>query len=255
MMINLKQVRLAATVGALVATTAAWSDTYDFELYGGVSSTRFDSENIENIESYGAGGTVYLKGVNTDGMPLGEAAFLNKASNAYVDYSYAENSGYDTRITDVGGEFFLPGSVLYAGVNYRMEEQKYSDEERFFSGDLGVAVDGLLITTHFVEDVDYDPNVYAKYVMMTGRGSALNVYGRWRSEEQSDFYTVGMDYYFTSHTSMGFEYADALDFPTDAFEEFTVRAKHFFDNSLYVAGYYTNAEFSDNYGVELGFRF
>lgn len=243
---------------SLALTSGAFAGDYDFEVRGGIAN--LDPDYGDSIEQYGAGGTVYFNTVNTDKVPLAEAAFLNRTSNIYGDISYAENTGNDVTRTNLGVEVFVPNTILYGAFNYNMIDASGEDQDAW-SAKLGITpIEGLLLTTSTVEDVDYDPNIQAKYVMGLGGDQTLNLHGALNFSDSTTFYSAGMDYYFTTHTSLGFDYSDTTDSDTidsvlDVFESYTVRGKHFFDESVYLAAQYTHTEFANEVGLDVGVRF
>lgn len=238
---------------AMVLSSAALAEGYDVELRGGLDS--FDPEYGDSVELYRAGGTFYFNTVDSEGGPLAEAAFLNRASNMSAAFTYADNNGTDITSTNLGVEVFLPNSILYGAFNYSMVDVAGEDDDSW-NARLGITpIDGLLLTTTKTQDVDYDPNIQAKYVMELAGGQALNLHGAINFADSTTFYTAGMDYYLTAQTSLGFEYSDATDRASDVFETYTVRGKHFFNETVYLAAHYTNTEFVDTVGVDVGVRF
>ncbi len=247
--------QLLVTAVATIISAGAYAQDYDFELRGGMNNTDIDLPGADSIETYHLGGSYYFNTVSTENVPWGEAAFLNRASNIFGDISYSENTGNDVSSGKLGVEVFIPNTDIYAELNYLTVDSNGDDDDRW-QGSIGyLPVDGLLLTTTFTENVDYDPNVAAKYVMLLEGGTALNLHGGFTLMDDTTAYNAGVDYYFTEATSLGFEYSDLTDtFGQDVATK-TLRGKHFFDDSFYLSAFYTDTKYVDTYGVELGLRF
>lgn len=237
---------------SLTASSAAFAGNYSVELNAGGSNTDYvyDSDDSEKY----IGGSVYFAPVSTDGKPLAEAAFLNRASNIYGKISHVEDDFDDATVSELGVEIYLPNSIFYGAFDYKHAQLDGRDNDDQWSAKLGITpVEGLLLTTSFIEDVDYDPNITAKYVYSMPGGQAISFNGMAYFADET-LYSLGADYHVTPQTSFGFEYADVTDAP-DSVETISLNAKHFFNESFYVAGKYTENDTADEFGLELGLRF
>lgn len=249
----MKKQLLVMTIG-LAASGVALAEDYQVELEGGIDRIEVDGAD-DSINQYNFAARYYFAPVDTSGKPLAEAAFLNRASNIVGAISHASEDGNDVTGTMVGGEFYIPNTMFYVAADYVRLDGDFVDGDAWSVTGGITPIEGLRLTTTYVEDVDYDPNIAAKYVMLLNGDRALNLYGDVTVGDDDTFYTAGMDYYFTPKTSIGFVYEDATGDASDLAQEWGVNAKHFFTENAYGGVHYTTSDFADEVGFEVGMRF
>lgn len=123
--------------GAITAHTLtnAYAEPHQVEMSGEYSVSKIDSQAFYDdydAKTYHFSLSAYLEPLNTDNAPLAEAAFLNKASYVWLDYT---DSNTDTRasfnlpqvglFSDIqhqskhtitaGGAYTIPGSTIILG--------------------------------------------------------------------------------------------------------------------------------------------
>jgi hypothetical protein len=216
---------------AIVCTTAQ-ADDYRFELglSGDHVNVDLPDEPDANLEAFGISGTFYLKPVPTDGVPLAEAAFLNRSSyiNAgLVGFDGGRGDEFDIFYTNFG--YYIPNTMFYGRIGLiKADDDLGADDDTLVNGSVGVApIDGLLVTTNFDED-GWDPNVSARYV---GKFGNDHFYAATVSVTDSDDENVdvGLAFdYFLDHTfSVGGSVSSDL---------LEVRAEKFFWPNFAVGG-------------------
>lgn len=237
--------KLIGLTVALAATNFAYAEDYQVD----VGAFYSDASDV-NVTAMGVGLEYHFKAVDTSDKPLAEAAFLNHSSNitAAVARTEIEFSGFeaDATITAIGAEFYVPNSVFYLGANYTDPDQG----DGYFDVTAGLYFDSLLVTTTYVEDVDYELNLQAKYVNQLGGGKAVALSGSFYDGDGGNIISAGLDYYFTHQTSVG---ATLTDY--DGENEFEVRARHFFTGTVYAGISYADIDNSSEITIDAGMRF
>lgn len=142
----------------LLPLTTATADVYQFELTGSYS----DTDWVLDQETWNVGGTFYFQPVDDSVGPLGEAAFLNKASSIDVAYSNLEIDvpGFgdlDGDFFAVGGRYVDPGSNLIFKASYGSGDVDDIDIDLFEIG-AGIYLDEIssLEFTYRKEEYDFD---------------------------------------------------------------------------------------------------
>lgn len=223
---------------ALVVSNAAIADSYRTEITVGAT----DSDATDT--SLDLGIRYHFQEVDTSGKPLAEAAFLNKSSNVYAETTNIAGDG-DTETT-AGVEFYLPNTMFYGGFDVTK-----TDDNTSWKATLGVTpIDGLLVTTSYEEDVDYNLNLDAKYVTALGGDRWINLEANYENGDEDDTFGAAADFYFTSLTSIGLK-LDNDGNDTDV----TVRGRHFFSNEFFAGASFTAADNNDIIALEAGLRF
>lgn len=239
-----------ATLPLLIAASSfASADTYRFDTNVSYSSSSIDF-GLDSYDSntLGVAGRAYFKEVDTSGHPLAEAAFLNHASSVGASYVESEVEDYESSATGVDVSLFIPETVLYLGVDYVDQE---GDDDANVDLTAGIYKGNFLITTTYNEDIDYELNLAAKYVIVNGDGTALNLEaGFQKVDEGDDVLSVGADYYFTPAVSLGLTYVTA-----DSDDVMSIRGQVFATESVYFAASYSDSDYADSYSLAAGVRF
>jgi len=233
-------------VSALVTSLAVGADEYQFDVSGSIDRT--NSDYFSDDTGVGIGIQFHFVPVDTSKGPLAEAAFINKSSNIYaVQYSHDLP---DSDFTLLGGEVYIPNTMFYLGMDYAYFPG--TGGETAWGIKAGVTpIDGLLVTTSFYEDVDYEPNLTAKYLLPLNNGNTLVLNGNFeQSDDFGDTVRAGLDYYFSRNTGLGFNITDF-----DGNQENEIHITHFFTEDAYAGLSYADDDFSDTISVSGGFRF
>lgn len=247
----------------LFSTAAAHASDYQFEVDGGYGATDSDYADRENITLRG---TYYFNPVKTDGHVLGEAAFMERASNislgaARTTYEQSDRpyTIYDQEYTSENytarGEWYLPGNLFYVAAGVTRYESSFGSENTW-SASLGVTpVEGLLISSDFYEDqeVDENWNLNAKYVT-DGLGSTLAITSRYNySDLGDDMLTLGLDYYLDRTFSIGIERSEYLGGETP--HNILLRTRKFVTDRWSLSAYYGDTDYAESFGISTSLRF
>jgi hypothetical protein len=246
-MSRIRALTLHAGLVALTLPMGAMADDYRAEVGLSAHRAEFDDGFSDELDVLGVDGTYYFSPVVTDGLPLAEAAFLNRSS--FVGASAARSELDDEKIDVFGAGigYYLPNTIFYGELNVTHADD-FGGDETFVSGALGVTpIDGLLVTTRFDED-GWDPNVSAKYV-----GRLPN----------SHFYAASIDLFDASgdlEWGAGFDYFLDTTFSaglsvSDNYTQF--RAEKFFTPRFSLSGYvnFGDDDAGDQYGARVAWRF
>lgn len=261
---------ITAAVG-IVTAPFAFAATYQSEMSANYADIDVSDDSEEGY-FIGLEGTYYFAPVDTANHPLAEAAFIEKASNAYLNLGNYEFKDTGDRLDiyqrTLGVDFYIPNSLFYVGAGVNEYKSKYtwpSDEYSNAGSDsskwdsewfvkAGIApVTGLLVWSEFTEDVDVSDewNINGKYVIPLSGEQALNIEASYEKSDVSyvdDIIAGAVDYYLDRHLSLGagfinssFDSASDNESTTDYF----VRARNFFTDNIsaelsYIDGDYEN---------------
>jgi hypothetical protein len=204
-------------------------------------------DGADDADVFGATGTYYLEPVKTDGLPLAEAAFLNRSSYANVNATRID-FGDDVTALSANLGYYVPNTIFFGRLGFSHVDFGPGNDTNW-NGTFGVTpLDGLLLTTNFDED-GWDPNVAAKYV---GRLANAHYYAVTASAVDPDGgdTAVGVDFdYFldlTFKVGGGFNSGD---------DRFTIRAEKFFTPSFAVGGSLFTGDDVSGFGATVAWRF
>ena len=238
----------ALLFATMFASAAAQADDYQWELAVSGDHASFDSEVPDDLDAFGVGGTYYFKPVPTDGLPLAEAAFLNKSSSLTGAAVRSELGDEKIDIFGASLEYYLPNTMFYGRLGFTYADD-YGGDQTNFSGSIGITpLHGLLVTTDFDED-GWDPNATAKYV---GKIADRHFYAASVSVTDPDEgdvdIGVAFDYYLDRTFSIGAGFNDGADV-------FSVRAEKFFKPNFAVGARAYTGDGTDGFGVRATWRF
>jgi hypothetical protein len=235
---------IAAT--ALLVSAGALADDYRVEVR--LAGEHVDrGEGAGDVDAFQARGTFYLEPVRTDGLPLAEAAFLNRSSYATAAAARVD-FGDDLTVLDASLGYYLPDTIFFGRLGVSHTDYGSGNDTRW-NGTFGVTpFDGLLITTDFDED-GWDPNVAAKYVGRLANSHYYAVTARAVDPDGGDT-AVGLDFdYFldlTFKVGGGFSSGD---------DRFTARAEKFFTPSFSVGASVYSGDDDSGFGAQVAWRF
>ncbi|WP_193911451.1 putative porin [Cellvibrio polysaccharolyticus] len=239
----MKKKILAASMLALLGSGAALAQPYQIE--AGASLNHVDADHASSDTQFGAYGIYHFNQVQTANRPLAEAAFLQRSSNAYV------RSSQDFDLIQAGAEFYIPDTIFYVAAELLRTDYDNSDHNNDWGVRAGVTpLEGLLVFTQYYDEVGYDFNVHAKYVMDLGYSNALNLEAGYTDFDHHNAVYVYGDYYFNRSFSAGVGYNDIHD--NDAF---TVRARNFFTPAIAGEAAFTKGNNFDQFTIGASIRF
>lgn len=204
--------------------------------------------NAPHVDQFAAVGAYYLEPVRTDGLPLAEAAFLNRSSFVRGAAMRSEIGNEKIDIFSASLGYYMPDTIFFGrlGVSYADD---FDGDQTKFNGSFGITpLDGLLLLTNFDED-GWDPNVTAKYV---GKMANAHYYSITASAVDPDHgdtnVSLDFDYYLDNTFSVGAGYGSASD-------DFSVRVQKFFTPSFAVGGHVSTGDDGDAFGANVTWRF
>jgi putative general porin len=99
--------KISLVAGVVLAISASAQADYQWEVDAVVERTNIDVDFDDgDVDKFGIGGSYYLDSVDTSKGPLGEAAFLDHASNVSLSYIYTDA---DDIIDDLDGDEYKFG--------------------------------------------------------------------------------------------------------------------------------------------------
>lgn len=255
-----------------LATIASSSFAYNVQLDGGFTYFDHDDDFIDTDDQFNIKGTYYFNPVQTKNGPLNEAAFLGHNSNAYAEYTYNYMESKDY-ITDFGNGYGIAKDErethhIVGGIEY-FYQQFYANGEIGFGrlkdkteyrvgGAKSTYKDDYDVTTYraligftpisnlllaagvdgYYGENDHDDDaafaVKAKYVTPVGQaGQYVNLEADGKFGD-TDYYSLGADYYLNKAFSLGVAYERQDNKDTDAVDYFTLRTKYFINEAAAV---------------------
>jgi len=231
-------------VGCLLTTTAR---AEDFRVQARALYDKIDLEDIgPDAEIMSVEGTFYFKPVPTDGVPVGEAAFIARSS--YVDAHAARieigDADADAFSANVG--FHFPNSIFFARLGV-VQTDISGDDDTSWNGTLGIVpIPRLFFGTDFTED-GWDPNLTARYA---GQFANAHWYGAsiTLSDPDDGDTNLGLefDYYLTGF-KVGASYGSGTDL-------FGIRAEAALPHGFALLGRVYTDDAGDGVGVTLTWR-
>jgi hypothetical protein len=237
-------VQIFAVVG-LAASAAVVADDFRVQVQAAYDTIEFDDID-DDADVFSATGTFYFKPVPTDGVPVGEAAYIARSSYVDVKASSVSLGGEDADAfaADVGYHF--TNSIFFARVGV-VQTDTSGDDDTTWNGTLGIVpIPRLFFGTDFTED-NYDPNLTARYA---GQLANSHWYAASISlvDPDDDDTDVGLefDYYFDGF-KLGGGYHSASDL-------WTVRAEFGLPHGFALLGRYYTDDGSEGFGLQLTWR-
>jgi hypothetical protein len=228
--------------------TAALADDYRAEVR--LIGDRTDPDgDFPHINQFTAVGTYFLDPVRTDGLPLAEAAFLDRSS--FVSAAAVRSEIGSDKIDIYGASigYYMPDTIFYGRLGFTYADDLSPGDRSNVNGTFGITpFDGLLLTTNFDEH-GWDPNVAAKYVGKMANSHFYSITASAYDPDEGDT-NVGLDfdYYLDTTFSVGAGYGSASD-------SFSVRAQKFFTPSFAVGGRVSTGDDGDAFGATVAWRF
>jgi len=201
-----------------------------------------------HVDAFTALGTYYLAPVRTDGLPLAEAAFLDKSSYVNAGAAHFDFGDDDADIYSANIAYYMPETIFFGRLGVTRSEFSGGGDTNF-NGTFGITpFAGLLLTTDFDED-GWDPNISAKYV---GKMANAHYYAVTASavdpDEGDTDVSLDFDYYLDNTFSVGAGYGSDGD-------TFSLRARKFFTPRFAVGGHVNTGDDGDGFGASVTWRF
>ncbi|MCE3253216.1 MAG: hypothetical protein K0Q67_2236 [Cellvibrio sp.] len=258
---------IISTAGFLTAPFAL-AATYQSELSAAYADIDI-SESSEEGYFVDLEGKYYFAPVDTANHPLAEAAFIQKASNAYLNLGNAEYKDAGERLDiyhrSLGVDFYIPNSMFYLGAGISERKSKaswaggnYSDSNQWDSTwfvKAGIApVTGLLVWSEFTEDVDVSDewDINGKYVIPLSGEQALNIEASYENTyDVIDTITVAADYYLDRHLSLGAGFINT-SYDGDRYSDsesntdYLIRARQFFTDNASLELSYIDGDYGSS---------
>jgi len=229
------KLKILVAASALLASGVSIADSYQSEV--GAIAVRTDIDGVSSKENaYGISGAYYFDAVKTSNLPLAEAAFLGKNSNAHAQAVRSSWDGEHNNFYELGAEFYIPENFLYVDAGVLRDTGKgYTDNDWYTA--VGITpIDGLLVSTKYYHDDGYDANIKAKYVTALGAGEFINVEAEFVDGDDSTYKAIGGDYYFDNSFSVGGKLENVY-----SDNAYTVRTRKFFTEQFSGELSYTDA--------------
>jgi hypothetical protein len=236
---------------AAFAATAARAEDYRFELGAAFDRVMPDLDeefgDAPDVDSLAVSGHFYLQPVPTDGVPLAEAAFLNRSSfvNAAAQRFDAGDDDFDVFGANFG--YYIPNTMFYGRIGVIKFDDVDAGDDTLVTGTVGITpIKGLLVTTDFDED-GWNPNATARYVGQLGNQKFYAAGITVVDPDNEDLtFAADFDYFFDHTFSVGGSVGEDV---------ISVRAEKFFTPSFAVGARAFTADDVDGLGASVKWRF
>jgi len=226
---------------------SAFADDYRGEVTLTGDRTNPDG-NFDDVTTLTALGTYYLAPVRTDGLPLAEAAFLNKSGYVNAGAAHVDVGDSDANFYAANIGYYMPNTIFFGRLGVARSEFGGGNDTNV-NGTFGITpFAGLLLTTSFDED-GWDPNISARYVgkMANAHYYAISASAVDPDRGETDV-SLDFDYYLDNTFSVGAGYGSAAD-------DFSLRARKFFTPRFAVGGHVSTGDDGDGFGANVTWRF
>jgi hypothetical protein len=245
------KIKLLVAALGVAASGFAIADTYQVDL--GANAVRFENDQSNHTgKVYELNGSYYFKAVETNNLPLAEAAYLGKNSNVFAGFGVSpkQNGAPNQKVYAVGAEVYIPESFLYVSAGASRYSVNHEHDHDWFTTVGVTPIDGLLVTTSYNHDSGYDANIHAKYVTSIGTGQFINVEAGLADTDFGTSTSVGGDFYLDNTFSVGANISD-----DDTGTEYTLRTTKFFTEQFSAGLAFTDADEGNELVVGASFRF
>lgn len=238
---------LSTAIALSLASTTAFSGSFNAEVTANYADLDGDADTIALI------GELYFAQVNTDGHPLEEADFLEKASNVELAYASTSAGPVDSTLATLGVNYYIPDTIFFAGAaiaRATVEVGSFDDSDTDWGLTAGVTpIEGLLVTTEYFNEPGYDLNLQAKYVKALAGETAVNVEASFQDAEEDNIFGLSADYYFNQKASLGANILSADE------TGYGIQGKLFVTNEFSIGAEYFTVDSTNAIFLEAGYRF
>lgn len=240
---------------ALVASAAAQADD-EFRVQAQLvyDKLNFDEAPVDDADSTTLRANYYFAPVSTVGVPVGEAAYINRAS--YVGAFATRFSIADEDLDAFGAEvsYHVPETIFFGRVGVVRADSvgfgpggTFRDHDTTWNGTVGIVpIPRLSFGTDFTED-GYDPNITARYAgKLSNDHWWAGSIGAVDPDEGDTEVGVEFDYYFPSF-KLGGGFRTGND-------RWSVRAERGLPHGFALQGTFHTEDGGDGFGVQLTWR-
>lgn len=218
-----KKTALVAGIG--LALSAAAQADYQWEVGSGYSAgeieTNFGDADVDVFSAYG---DYYLESVDTSKGPLGEAAFLDRASSVSANFSNGEidaDDGGDADISGYGldGRYVWKDSGWLVDLGYQQDEIENEETDTFsIGGGKYILENTALVLSYANVDADnageadvYGLDVEQLWDLQQGALKLEAGYARtdYENIDDSDTFALGGTYYLNNNLGFGASYSNS----------------------------------------------
>lgn len=264
------------TAALLLAAISPAGVTIAAPYQGEILATYYglETDSTYSLQGHSLRATAYFAPVSSEGRPLQEAAFLDRASNIAFTHLHFDADRYTMDFLRADVSYYVPNTFFFVGGHYlRIEESASAYAAGYSENDWGATLglapaDGLLIYTKYrsapsisgfaardtvntivaLEAGGYDPNITLKYVATTEGGRTWKVESTVIHGEDLDFAYAGGDYFLNQSFSLGF-WVERFSF---SHAKYGVRTEKFLTHQISLQG--SAIELDHDYAWEVGAR-
>ena len=234
----------------LVTSLAAQAEDFQYQ-----AQVSYDNINPDgggsNTDVLALRGTYYLAPVPTDGVPVGEAAYIARSSYAEVIASFIDNGNDNVDVLAANFGYHVPNTIFFGRVG--VVKTNFSDfpgspgDDTSWNGTFGIVpVPRLFFGTDFTEG-GYDPNITVRYAGKLENdhwaAASVTVVDPDEGDTEAAF---NVDYYFPAlHLGAGFGTAD---------DRWSILAETGLPHGFAILGRYFTSDSGDGYGLMLTWR-
>lgn len=244
----MKLKNLSTAIAFTLCSTAAMANTYQGEV--GLLAGQIDSD-IGDADIVGINGEYFFDAVDTNNKPLAEAAFLQEAGGVHAIYTETDFDGAKLKSGGISIDHYFGDSIFYAGVG-ALAVDADGEKDDTWTVTAGVTpLAGWLLTTTYIDAVDYEFNLSSKYVTQLGGDTAINFELGYAvgADDEDDTISAALDYYFTRNLSLGAFTSSAEETATG------VRGRYFFNEKISAEASYQTEDDVDTVLLGVAFRF
>jgi hypothetical protein len=230
-----------------LASFATVAQAEDFRIQAQLAYDKVDVEDVDDdADVLSATGTFFFKPVPTDGVPVGEAAYIARSSYVDVRASSVELGGEDADAFAANVGYHFTNNMLFirAGV---VQTDISGDDDTTWNGTLGIVpIPRLFFGTDFTED-DWDPNLTARYAGQLANSNwyAASISLADPDDDDTDV-ALEFDYYFPKF-KLGAGYHSGS-------ELWTARAEFGLPHGFALLGRIYSDDTGDGFGLTLTWR-
>lgn len=181
---------------AITVPAAAWAEDFRVQAQLLYDHIDFSEDGAADADVFSAAGTYFLSPVPTDGVPVGEAAYIARSSYANVVASHADSGDEDADVLAANLGYHVPNTIFFGRLGVVSTDLPGGDDTSW-NGTVGIVpVPRLFFGTDFSED-GWDPNITARYAgkLANGRWYAASASVADPDEADTDI-GLEFDYYF-----------------------------------------------------------
>ncbi len=209
---------LLVSAVALACAAPVMADKYSVEVNAGYGTGEIDLDAFDvDLTVWNLGGSYYVWGADDSKGPLAEAAFLDRSTTVFANYTNTEfeafGNDFDIDSYNVGGLLIDKESGWFGGIAYTKDDSDGDDGDTWeLTGGKYLAQYTTLSATYTSSEVGSDDtddfNVDVKHVAQLAGASALAItggIGYSDSDVVDDTTTVGVGvtYYLDSRIGFG----------------------------------------------------